>query len=265
MAVEHLSKDLQRIAAWCCTHGLLINPDKSKLLLLGTPQMLARVPKGFGVTLLSKEMLPSCSAKDLGVIVDSRLSFDEHVTEVVSKCIGSLCQINRVKYLFDRSAIITIVISLAFGKLFYCSSVWASTTKKNMARLQKVQNFAAGIVTGGRMYDHITPMLKELHWLPVAKQLEVRDTLMAFKCMKRLAPPSLCNKFTTRSQVHTRNTRNKDKFNIPFFRSATGRRSFSYRAAQLWNNLPENLTNIESFNVFKTAIKGRALDEFLSH
>ena len=47
--------------------------------------------------------------------------------------------------------------------------MWASTTKKNIARLQKVQNFAARIVTGARKYDHITPMLKELHWLPVAK------------------------------------------------------------------------------------------------
>ena len=88
MAVEHLSEDLQQIAAWCCTHSLLINPDKTKLLLLGTPEMLARVPKGFGVTLLSKEILPSCSAKDLGVMEDSHLSFDEHVAEVVSKCIG---------------------------------------------------------------------------------------------------------------------------------------------------------------------------------
>ena len=78
MVVEHLSEDLQRIAAWCSTHSLLINPDKTKLLLLGTPQMLARVPEGFGVTLLGKEILPSRSAKDLGVIVDSRLSFDEH-------------------------------------------------------------------------------------------------------------------------------------------------------------------------------------------
>ena len=62
--------------------AVIINPDKTKVLLLGTPQMLARVPKGFGVTLLSKEILPPCSAKDLGVIVDSHLSFDEHVTEV---------------------------------------------------------------------------------------------------------------------------------------------------------------------------------------
>ena len=84
------------------THSLLINLGKTKLVLLGTPQMLTRVPEGFGVTLLGKEMLPSCCAKDLGVIVDRRLSFDEQVTEVVSKCSVSLCQINRVKHLFDR-------------------------------------------------------------------------------------------------------------------------------------------------------------------
>ena len=130
--------------------------------------MLPRMPKGFGVTLLSKEILPSCSAKHLGVIVDSHLSFDEHVTEVVSKCIGSLCQINWVKHLIDRSTLITIIISLVFSKLFYCWSMWASTTKKNIARLQKVRNFAARIVTGARKYYPITPMLKELHWLPVA-------------------------------------------------------------------------------------------------
>ena len=66
MAVEYLSEDLQRIAAWCCTHSLRINPNKTKLLLLGTPRrMLVRVPKGFGVTLLSKEILPSCSVTEV--------------------------------------------------------------------------------------------------------------------------------------------------------------------------------------------------------
>ena len=201
-----------------------------------------------------------CSANDLGDIVDSRLSFDEHVTEVVSKCKGNLCQINRVKYLFDKFTLITIINSLVFSKLFYCSSMWSSTTKKNIARLQKVQNFAARIVTGARKYEHITLMLKELHWLPVTKQLEVRDILMTFNCIKGLAPPSLCNKFSTRSQVHTRNTRTKDILHIPSFRSATGQRSFSYRAVQLWNDLPESLANIKSFHVFKNAIKGRAHD-----
>ena len=81
-------------------------------------------------------------------------------------------------------------------------------------------DFAARIVTEARKYDHITPMLNELHWLPVAKQLEVRYAVMTFRL--GLAPPALCNKFTARSQVHSRNTRKKDKLNAQLFNTATG-------------------------------------------
>ena len=81
------------------------------------------------ITLLSKEITLSKSAKNLGVTMDCNLTYDEHVTQLTSKCIRSLCQINRVKYLFDRRTLITIINSLVFSKLLYCSSVWANTTK----------------------------------------------------------------------------------------------------------------------------------------
>ena len=108
---------------------------------------------------------------------------------------GSLCQINRVKYLFDRRTLITIINSLVFSKLLYCSSAWANTTKKNIELLQTVQNFAVRIVSGTRKFDHVTPILKQLQWLPIVKQLKVRDATMVFKCLNGLAPPYLCQKF----------------------------------------------------------------------
>ena len=104
----HLMEDLQRIATWCCAYSLLNNPDKTKLLLLGTPQMLSRVPEAFAVSFLGKEILPSPSTKSLGVVINSH-GFDEHVTDLISRCTGSLCPIGRVKYLFDRSTLIKII------------------------------------------------------------------------------------------------------------------------------------------------------------
>ena len=109
------------------------------------------------------------------------------------------------KYLSDRPTLITIINSLVFSKLLYCSSVWANTTKKNIELLQTVQNFAARIVSGTRKFDHVTPILKQLQWLPIVKQLEVRDATMVFKCLNRLAAPYLCQKFKTRSEVHNCN------------------------------------------------------------
>ena len=58
----------------------------------------------------------------------------------------------------------------------------------------------------------ITPILKQLQWLPIIRQLEVRDATMVFKCLNGLAPPYLCQKFKTRSEVHNRNTRNRTAY-----------------------------------------------------
>ena len=64
--------------------------------------MPACMPKDFSITLLGKKIRPSHFAKDFVVVVDAHLSFTGHVTDVESKCTASLCQINRVKHVFDK-------------------------------------------------------------------------------------------------------------------------------------------------------------------
>ena len=222
-----------------------------------------KIPNNLSITLLSKEITSSKSAKNLGVTMDCNLTYDEHVTQLTSKCIGSLCQINRVKYLFDRRTLITIINSLLFSKLLYCSSVWANTTKKNIELLQTVQNFAARIVSGTRKFDHVTPILNQLQWLPIIKQLEVRDATMVLKCLNGLAPPYLCQK--TRSEVHNCNTRNRDRLHIPLCRTASGQRAFTFRGQRLWNGLPDEFQSITNLDVFKVKIKQHFLRVFLEN
>ena len=184
--------------------------------------------------------------------MDCNLTYDKHVTHLTSKCIGSLCQINRVKYLFDRRTLITIINSLVFSKLLYCSSVWANTTKKNIELLQTAQHFAARIVSETRKFDHVTPILKQL---PIIKQLAVRDATMVFKCLNGLAPPYLCQNFKTRSEVHNCNTRNRDRLHIPLCRTAAGQRTFTFRGEKVWNSLPDEFQSITNLDVFKEKIK----------
>ena len=165
-----LTEDLRKIAAWCCANSLLISPDKTKLLLLGTRQMLRKIPDDIHVTLLGKQIYPVSSAKDLGITIDASLTYDEHVTNLVSSCTSSLCQINRIKYILDRQTIITIIKALVFSKLHYCSSVWA-----NLKKLQRVQNFAARIITGTKKNEDISPVLRELNCLPIHLAVQYRE------------------------------------------------------------------------------------------
>lgn len=114
----------------------------------------------FSVSVLGGNIVPVDTANDLGMILDSHLTYDEHVIKTVSKCMSYLAQINRVKHVFDDKTLLTIINALVFSKLYYCSNVWANTSQKNIQKLQAVQNFACRIVCGARKYDHITPLLK---------------------------------------------------------------------------------------------------------
>ena len=68
-------------------------------------------------------------------------------------------------FMLDTKTIITLIKTLVFNKLFYCSSVRSNTSKTNIEILQKMQNFAARLVTNTSKFDHIAPVLTKLSWL----------------------------------------------------------------------------------------------------
>ena len=257
--VEKLEQDLLSVAKWCCENHLLINPDKTKLLFLGTRQMLSSLQEDPRVTFLGKILKPTVSAKDLGVLLDPNLTYDHHISTVVSSCLSKLCQINRVKKSFDKTTLELLITALVFSKMLYCSSVWANTSLQNVNKLQSIQNFACKIVTNTRKFDHVTPLLRELNWLPVREQLRYRDIVLAYKCQNGLAPQYLMDKFSKRSCIHNRDTRARDSLQIPLFRTKTGQRSFVFRGTNIWNNLDDDLKQRTSLTSFKRALRDSLL------
>ena len=141
----------------------------------------------FRVTLLGKELLPVDSVKDLGVVFDSKLSFNDHIIKTASSCMSALGQISRVKHIFRKDILVTIINSLVFSKLYYCSSVWSNTSASNIRKLQGVQNFAARIVSGTRKFETYPQ-----------SHLYLRDAIFAFKSMTSQVPNYLSSNFISR-------------------------------------------------------------------
>ena len=144
--------------------------------------------------------------------------------------------------------------SFVFSTLYYCSTVWSNTSKHNINKLHSVQNFAARVVLGLKKFDHISQAIKSLNQLPVDDRIYLNDAVKMHKCINKIVPHYLIEKFTLRSQTHTRNTRQRDQLNIPKCRLTTGKRSFTYRGAKLWNNLRNNVKSSDSVKVFKKKI-----------
>ena len=130
--------------------------------------------------------------------------------------------------------------------------------------LQTVQYFACHIVSGRRKYDHVSPTLKELRWLLVKEHLYYGDAIMPFKCLTGCAPGYLSTQFIRRCDVTNRSMRSSQMLNIPRFRTASGQRTFFYRAVTLWNSLSNDLKFCEAVNVFKRSLRSRLLSNFSS-
>ena len=162
-----------------------------------------------------------------------------------------LIMINRIKYLLDKKTILLLIHSFVFNKLLYCSSVWSNTSKKNIKKLQLLQNFAARIVLGLKKYNHISEGLKSLGWLDINHKLKFNKCVMMYKCLNEGAPAYLSQRFKKRSQIHSRTTWNRNDLDLIKCHLATGQQSFSFRGAKAWNELPNSVRDASSLNNFK--------------
>ena len=138
--------------------------------------------------------------------------------------------------------------AFVFSKLFYCSTVWASTSQSNVKKLQLVHNFAVRIVLGLRKYDHISEGIRSLNWLTVRDRLLLNDAVMVYKCLNNLVPKYLAKIFVPHSHIHTRATRSCNLLHIPLCRLSYGPRSFTCRGCKLWNSICNDLKAADSVN-----------------
>ena len=173
-------------------------------------------------------------------------------------CLSQRMQVVKIedslKHLLDSKTLVFLMNAFIFSRLYYCSTVWSNTTKENIKKLHLIQNFACRIVLGLKKYDHIAEGLKYLNWLNVNDRLLVNDLLMVHKCIHDLIPSYLTGKFTQRSNVHGRNTRGSGELDLPFCRLKTGQRSFAFRGAKLYNNLPNEIKQTSDVKTFKAKV-----------
>ena len=94
-----------------------------------------------------------------------------------------LRNIGRIRKYLTAESTKGALISLVTSGFDYCNGLLCGIPEELICKLQRVQNNAARVVTLTKKHDHITPVLKELHWLPVRKRIEFKILLLAYKCL----------------------------------------------------------------------------------
>ena len=151
------------------------------------------------------------------------------------------------------------------SKLDICNSLLFGLPQYLIDRLQAVQNCAARLVTRSRKHDHITPILKQLHWLPpVYSRIKYKILLLTFKALHGLAPSYTTEILQPYRSSRSLRSASKRLLIIPSAKlKKYGCTSSSFAAPTIWNWLPEPIRNHNDISKFKTSIKTSLFKEHL--
>ncbi len=140
------------------------------------------------------------------------------------------------------------------SRLEYCNSFYMGINQSNINRLQIVQNVATRLLTGTRGFDHISPVLCSLHWLPVCYRIEFNILPFVFKVLSGTAPEYLSDLLNPNTSSRPLRSSEKRVLMVPRSRlKLRGDRAFSIAGPKLWNSLPVSLRLVSSESEFKGA------------
>ena len=166
------------------------------------------------------------------------------------RTLGSICQ-----FLCKRTTEI-LVHAFISSILDNCNSLLVGLPDKEISKLQRIQNSAARLVSLSKKCDHITPVLKSLHWLPVRSRIEYKINLMTFKIIHGFCPDYLSHLISCYVPSRSLRSSSQNLLNVPRCRTKTfGNRAFSFQSPILWNALPCTIRSQQNIDLFKKQLK----------
>ena len=185
-----LTTCLEEIKAWMKHNFLQLNSSRTEVILVGTPHQI----QSSSITSItfSGQVVPlSTSVTNLGVIFDLHLTFDAYIKHLCKNSFHHLRNIAQLRPSLSFPDTVMLIHAIVSSRLDYCNALLIETPSKSIQRLQYVQNSAARILMRVRKYEHITPILYSLHWLPISTSIEYKVSLHTHQCILGKSPSYL--------------------------------------------------------------------------
>ena len=227
---------LEIMSQWFQQHGMLVNAGKTGLIVCGDRRKLTRIEQTPSIMFMGQQLGCKSAVKNLGVMMDSQLGWESHVKLICDRCFGILIGLAHAKHMLPRDVLPRLIDSLVFSQLRYCIQVFGSANSTCFGKIQSVFNFAARVLSGRRKYDHISDVLRQLGWLNASQFLVYSDLCLLYKVLTSGRPRALYEMFRFNHEVNQRETRQSNHLAVTRPRTNHGKRTFCYRASQLYNN-----------------------------
>ena len=204
----------------------LLNPDKSEVFVFGTSASL-RAAELTSVKICGVELPVALNIKSLGVVLDSRLTFEKQVQSICKSCNYHLWALRHIRHLVPQDVAHTLACSIVMSRMDYCNSLLIGAPEYVISRLQRVQNNLARIVTGSSHQTHAAPLLFALHWLPIRHRMEYKLALITYKVRATSNPGYLNDLFVPAARTgYSLRSSSRPLLIVPRTKTVTASRGF---------------------------------------
>ena len=254
-AKAQLESCITDLRDWVAKNKLKLNDTKTEFLLISSRYSHCK-PDISSIQIGNSNIPAASSARNIGCVMDSHFTMADHITSVCKASYIQLRAIAQIRKYLTKEAAITLVHSFVTSRLDNLNALLTGLPDCLLRKLQCIQNHAAKLVTKHKKHDHVTPLLKELHWLPIQQRVEYKVLLLTHKCLNDKAPQYLSSLLTPYRPARTLRSANLHLLVEKQPRLKTyGERAFSVIAPRLWNQLPVHVRTIECTETFKAQIK----------
>ena len=254
-AIHRVVMCIREIRAWMATNKLKFNDDKSEALMICNQRQrscvdVTTIEVGTATVSFRK------TARNLGTLFDQALDMKSHVNSVCRSGNYHLRTIGRIRHLLPQAVAEQLTHAFVTSRLDSCNGLLYGLPDALIDKLQRVQNAAARLVTRTKKFDHITPVLHQLHWLPIKQRVVFKILLFVYRALHGLAPNYLCDLLTPYSPERSLRSSEKLLLVVPRTRyHSYGDRAFSVAGPKLWSTLPQDIKTAPTIHIFKRHLK----------
>ena len=256
---KRLSRCILDVRDWCASRRLQLNANKTELIWFGSAANLKKLSTmNLTLSVDNDVISPVEVVRDLGVYLDAELTLKHHVNRVTSSCFFQIRRLRQIRRVAGPEVTKRLVSAFILSRLDYCNAALAGLPQTTLRPLQRVQNAAARLVTNTRPHEHITPAMKELHWLPVNLRIKYKLCVMMHLIFTQQCPVYMIELVSLTASSSTRpglRSASGLTYRKPKIRTKFGERSFSFSGPAAWNSLPDYLQSTTNTNSFKRLLK----------
>jgi len=258
----HVNIALTEIVTWLHVNKLSLNVDKTHSMIFTNNRVLNN--RKNNIVIDSTLIDTVVKTKFLGVIIDNKLCWKDHVIHLCNKIAKGIGIIKKVRDVLNKDTLLNLYYTFIYPYLTYCNIIWGKAANIHLSRLFLLQKRILRIVCNTHFLAHSAPLFKQCKVLTIHNINYYCTGVFMFKYFKGLLPDLFAKMFVKQRDLHVHNTRNNQFYTLPICKTERKKNSISYFGAYFWNeNILKKQIAVEKIHTiftFKKILRNQLYD-----